>query len=47
VEGVHFFHKPGLRPLWKRSSLIAWLEAKPVSETNRFALAQPGGRDIA
>jgi hypothetical protein len=33
VRGVHFFTRKGMRPLFKRSAIIAWVEgqdAKPA-----------------
>lgn len=38
-EGVHFFRRAGIRPLFKRAALEAWIEGKDDT-------AQPGSPRI-
>ena len=47
VEGRHYFRKRGLGPRWKRATLVLWLEGLEHEKPEPFALAQPGGREVA
>jgi excisionase family DNA binding protein len=44
VEGVHFFKRPGERPLFKKEALIEWVEKKDAKSPTLIQL--PRGRRV-
>lgn len=45
VQGVHFFRRRGMKPLFKRAAVIAWIEeeSKPVAKEKIDAIPMAKG----